>query len=139
MLTHTFSCVCLTCKTPEDDSPGVTQVVSGRARSNLWFNSFKFRVLPAVPCHLRGAEGVVEILLRKRDEMALGNLGAKQRRLSSLSQSQTWSRSSSLQGSTQEHLTAILSFALLYAFPVAYREYFCPLSCSLPSHLFGHH
>lgn len=83
MLPHTFSHLCLACKTPEDDSPGVTRVVSGRAGSNVWFDHFEFRVLPAVPCHLRGAKGVVEILLRKRDEMALDDLGAKQRKLSS--------------------------------------------------------
>lgn len=66
-------------KTPKDESPEVTQVVSGGARSNLRSNDFKFRVLPAVPGHLPGAKGVVKILLRKRDEIALDNLGAKER------------------------------------------------------------
>ena len=65
-------------------SPEVTQVASGRTRSNLPSNEFKFHVLPAVPSRLPGAKGVVKILLRKRDEMALDNLGAKERKLSSL-------------------------------------------------------
>lgn len=72
------------CKTPKDDWPEVTQVVSGRARSNLPSNDFKFRVLPAVHSYLPGAKGVVKILLRKRDEIALDNLGAKERKLSGL-------------------------------------------------------
>ena len=59
--------------------PEVTQVVRGKARSNLLSNDFKFRVLPAVPSRLPGAKGVVKILLRKRDEIALDNLGAKER------------------------------------------------------------
>lgn len=66
------------------DSPEVTQVVRGRARSNLRSNDFKFHVLPAVPSHLPGAKGVVKILLREEDEIALDNLGAKERKLSSL-------------------------------------------------------
>lgn len=74
----------LSCKTPKDGSPGVTQVVSGRARSNLWSNNFQSPVLPAVPSHLPGAKGVVKILLSKRDEIALDNLGAKEKQLSSL-------------------------------------------------------
>ena len=70
------------CRIPKDDLPEVTQVVSGRARSNLPSNDFKFHVLPAVPSHLPGAKGVVKIL-RKRDEIPLDNLGAKERKLSS--------------------------------------------------------
>lgn len=71
-------------KTPKDDLPEVTHVVRGRVRSKLQSNDFKFHVLPAVPSHLPGAKGVVKILLRKRDEIALDNLGAKERKLSSL-------------------------------------------------------
>lgn len=72
------------CKIPKNDLPEVTQVVSGGARSNLWSNDLKFHVLPAVPGHLPGAEGVIKILLRKKDEVTLDNLGAKERKLSSL-------------------------------------------------------
>lgn len=80
MLPHIFL-VCSSqqsCKTPKTDLPEVTQRVSGRARSNLWSNDFRFCVLPAVPCHLPGANRVVKIFLRERDE-ALDNLGAKEK------------------------------------------------------------
>lgn len=72
------------CKALKGDLPEVTQVVRVRARSNLRSNHFKFHVLPAVPSHLPGAKGVVKILLREEDEIALDNLGAKERKLSSL-------------------------------------------------------
>ena len=93
------------CKTPKDAWPEVTEVVSGRARSNLASNDFKFHVPPAVSSRLSAAKGVVKILLQKRDETALDNLGAKEGKLSSLSHSQSWSVSSFLRGSTPEHLT----------------------------------
>ena len=93
------------CTTPKDAWPEVTEVVSGRARSNLASNDFKFHVPPAVSSRLPAAKGVVKIILQKRDETALDNLGAKEGKLSSLSHSQSWSVSSFLRGSTPEHLT----------------------------------
>lgn len=105
-------------KTLQDDSPEVTQVVSGRVRSNLQSN-FKFCVLPAIPGHLPGAKGVVKILVRKRDEIALENLGQRKEGFQVYNPAKLGSGSLSLLGSTQEDLTVILSFVLVYVFPVA--------------------
>ena len=115
------------CTTPKDAWPEVTEVVSGRARSNLASNDFKFHVPPAVSSRLPAAKGVVKIILQKRDETALDNLGVKEGKLSSLSHSQSWSVSSFLRGSTPGASDMILSFVLVYVFPVASRGYFLSL------------
>lgn len=77
-------------------------------------------VLPTVSSHLSGAKGNVKILLRKRDETTLDNLGKTEKKaFKFVTQPNLECDFISFKGGTQEHLTVILSFVLLYVFPVA--------------------